>query len=284
MADLKIAVEYFESKKKLSANDFFELATLEINPVSKAAMTAAALHYISGQIKSYPWAVLELDEPVRIETSFTVSIDTPEKMAAEIRDCRYPIIKIKMGFDGDEILVELLNENPDRLYRIDANGGWDLEKAEKMIHLLSEINVELVEQPTVPEYAREWRYLKKGKKVPLFIDEGLGTAAEYNHYAEYVDGINIKMAKSGGIIEAVKIARMARRDKIKIMLGCMVESSVGIAPAVYLSSLADYFDLDGPLLMNQDIATGLNFNLEKIEITEDIIGGPKIKDEFLREA
>ncbi len=149
-----------------------------------------------------------------------------------------------------------------------------------MIFLLSKLDVQLIEQPTSLDYITEWKYLKGRSKIPVMIDEGLHNLQNYFQYADYVDGVNIKMSKSGGFLEAKKIALAARKDKRKVMLGCMVESSIGIAPALYLSSLADYFDLDGPLLLDEDIADGINFNLDKIMVTEDIIGGPKLKEKY----
>jgi len=257
-----------------------DLDNLEINSISKSALLTAALHYLSGAGNKYPWEILGLDTPGDIRTSFTVSIDQPDQMIDEIINSPYPIIKIKMGFEEDDLLIRGLSKIRGKIFRIDANGGWNLEKAEKMIFLLSGIDIELIEQPTTIEHVDQWKYLKGKCRVPIFIDEGLNSEEDYFRFADYVDGVNIKMSKSGGIIEARKIALSARKDRRKIMLGCMVESSLGIAPAVYLSSLADYFDLDGPLLLEEDIATGINFNLEMVTVAEDIIGGPKLKEKY----
>ncbi len=283
LSDLEKGAEYIRSRKRLSISDLKEISKMEINSISKAALVAGALHFISGTSLKYPWQILNLDEPHRICTSYTVSIDSPESMFSEIRKSEYPIIKIKMGFEGDETLIEMLQKIPGKIYRIDANGGWNPEKAEKMIDLLARLDVALIEQPTSIDHISEWRYLKRNKSTPLFIDEGLNSIDDYYNFAGYIDGVNIKMAKSGGPLGSIKIARAARKDKRKVMLGCMVESSLGVAPALYLASLADYFDLDGPLLLEKDVAGGVNFILEKIEFGEDIIGGPKVKTEFLYE-
>ena len=117
--------------------------------------------------------------------------------------------------------------------------------------------------------------------MSLLIDEGLNTIDDYHRFCDHVDGVNIKMAKSGGAVPALRIALQARRDKLRVMLGCMVESSVALAQAVYMASVADYCDFDGPLLMENLIADGIDFNLDKISVDEDIIGGPRIKKEFL---
>ncbi|MFH2036956.1 MAG: enolase C-terminal domain-like protein, partial [Candidatus Zixiibacteriota bacterium] len=131
------------------------------------------------------------------------------------------------------------------------------------------------------ELISDWKYLARNSKLRIIVDEGLNTIEDYFKYADFVDGVNIKMAKSGGLFDAVKIARRVRKDKLKILLGCMVESSIGIAPAVYMADLADYFDLDGPLLLQNDIGEHINFNLDEISVDDNIIGGPKIRNEFL---
>ncbi|UCD16370.1 MAG: hypothetical protein JSV44_07850, partial [Candidatus Zixiibacteriota bacterium] len=204
----------------------------------------------------------------------------PDTMSEQIAAAPYSILKIKMGFDGDEALLPVLKKFPGKVFRVDANGGWALEKAERMISDLARARVQLIEQPTPVEHIKEWPHLKGRAPVNVFVDEGLHTFEDYQRFMDYVDGINIKMAKSGGIIEAVRIARRARRDRCKVMLGCMVESSVAIAPAVYMSSLADYLDLDGPLLLEDDTATGITYIDDNIIIDDTIIGGPKLKDEY----
>jgi len=279
--DLVAGCRRLESIEWPTVADLRELSQSSLNDVSKSALIGAVLHCISGQSGRFPWQIVDLEPPGRIRTSFTVSIDDPLKMADAIRQSGYPIIKIKMGFDNDESLIPLLRDIPGRLFRVDANGGWDLEKAERMIFQLNRLEVDIIEQPTAVEYIREWPYLRGRSRILLFVDEGLDHLDDYYRFGDYIDGVNIKMAKSGGIIEAAGIARQAVNDRIRVMLGCMVESSVGISQAVYLSSLADYFDLDGPLLLSSDVATGVDVDDEYITVSEDIIGGPKLMKEYI---
>lgn len=281
--DLETGIDYFLSQNKLLPENLEEINGLDINRVSKAGLIGAVLHELSYKNKIYPWQIIGLEEPSKINTSYTVSIDDPDKMYDEITGSPYPIIKIKMGVDGDEILMERLKRISGKNFRIDANGGWSLEKAEKMIYYASRLGVNIVEQPTGVEFVREWKYLKKCGNVSFLLDEGLNTLDDYNLYSEHIDGINIKMAKTGGIVEAVKLARQAKKDKKKVMLGCMIESSVSIASSVYLSSLADLFDLDGPLLLKEDIADGIKYNVDNIYVDEDIIGGPIIRKVYLND-
>jgi L-Ala-D/L-Glu epimerase len=284
--DLETGRDFLQSKNELTLEDLFEINSLTINRVSKAGLLGAVLHYLSYKNNTYPWQLLGLDEPSKIKTSFTVSIDDPDQMLREIIDSPYSIIKIKMGLAGDEILMEQLKQVSGKSLRIDANGGWSLDKAEKMIYYASRLGINIIEQPTNVEFVHEWKYLKKRANVNFLLDEGLNTLDDYMQYCDFIDGINIKMAKAGGIVEAIKLAKQAKqakKDHKMVMLGCMVESSVSIASSVYLSSLADLFDLDGPLLLESDIADGIKYDLDNIAVDENIIGGPKIKKAYLNE-
>jgi L-alanine-DL-glutamate epimerase-like enolase superfamily enzyme len=278
--DLETARDFLQDNVGMTEDD---IDRTDLNPVSKSAIIPALIHKASGERNIYPWEVMGLEAPGKVRTSFTVSIDEPEAMLHEIGQCPYPIVKIKMGFDEDEALIPPLEKVSGKIFRIDANGGWTPEKAERMLFRLSRLNVDMIEQPTKPDHIRDWKYLKGSSKACLIVDESMNTIDDYFRYCDYVNGVNIKMAKCGGIVEAARIARQARKDRLKVMLGCMVESSVAISQAVYLASLADYFDLDGPLLLKNDIATGIKFNLELITVDEGIIGGPKILKEYLDE-
>jgi len=240
------------------------------------------LNYVSGQTGRYPWELMSLGSPVGIKSSWTISIDGPAQMIEEIKNCPYPIIKIKMGNEEDIMLLEALSQIKDKEFRIDANGGWSCAKAEEMIHHLDASGVKLIEQPTDAEFVEEWPHIKgKCSKVKLVMDEGLNSLSDYHEYSQYIDAINIKPEKCGGIVEGSRLAAAARQDEKKVMLGCMVASSVGIAQSVYMSSVADYFDLDGPLLLKDDIARGIRYDRESIEVDREIIGGPKlIRDVF----
>ncbi len=235
------------------------------------------LNYLSGETNRYPWEILDLGTPVGIRNSFTIALDDPEKMLAAIKECEQPIVKIKMGGEHDAEILHGLEAVEGKEIRVDANGGWTPDKAEEMIFHLSRMGIKIIEQPTATEHVKDWPHLKgKQDDVILILDEGLNTLEDYKQFAESVDGVNIKMEKSGGIIEGAKIAKAAREEGKKVMLGCMIESSVGIAQSVYMSSLADYHDLDAPQLLQTDIARGLKYHRNTIEVDREIIGGPKL--------
>lgn len=280
--DLKKGLKLLAENKEISTDTLEKIQTWKLNSTASSALCAMVLHYLSGESKRYPWEILQLGTPVGIKSSFTIAIAKPNEMIESIKQSDAPIIKIKMGNDDDITLLDALDEIKDKEFRVDANGGWPLAKAEEMILHLSRKGVRVIEQPTDIKHIKEWKHLKgKIENVELIADEGVNSLSEFEKFAEFIDGVNIKMEKSGGIIEAIKIANKAREENKKVMLGCMVESSVGISQSVYMSSLADYFDLDGPQLLESDIAEGIRYDKESIEVDAEIIGGPKLKRDVI---
>lgn len=280
--DLLAGARYIEQAGSVTVTTLDQLAKLAIHAIARSALTGMILNYLSGESGRYPWEILSLASPVGIKSSFTIGIDDTAKMIAAIQNSEYPIVKIKLGGQDDAKVIDSLKDVAGKEIRVDANGGWDLARAEEMIYYLAKAGVTIVEQPTEPKSVADWPRLKgKNTQIELIIDEGIGTFEDFEAVTQFVDGVNIKMEKSGGIIEAVKIADQAKLSKKKVMLGCMVASSVGIAQSVYMSSLADYIDLDGPQLLQNDIARGINYNREHIEVDREIIGGPTlIRDVF----
>lgn len=281
--DIKKGLKIISKLDKIDLDTLADISNYKINPIARSALVAMLLNYISGESRRYPWELLSLGSPVGIKSSMTISIDKPSEMIEALEKTDYPIIKIKMGNEEDIMILDALDGIKDKEIRVDVNGAWSCAKAEEMIFHLSRKGVKIIEQPTDIQYVQEWKHLKgKAEDVELILDEGLNTAEDYTDCAEYIDGVNIKMEKCGGILEAVKIADLARADEKKVMLGCMVESSVGIAQSVYMSSKADYFDLDGALLLADDIADGINYDRESIEVDREIIGGPKLKRDVMQ--
>ncbi|MDH4156953.1 MAG: hypothetical protein OEW00_06740 [candidate division Zixibacteria bacterium] len=280
--EIKKGLALLAGFKEIDVDTLREVSQFDINPAARAALTGMILNYISGESKRYPWEVLSLGTPIGVKSSFTVSVGPPREMIEAIKTCDYPIIKIKMGHEQDIMILDVLEQVQGKEIRVDANGGWSCAKAEEMIFHLSKKGVKIIEQPTLPDFVDEWPHLKgKNEGVELIIDEGLNNSRDYDRFADCVDGINIKMEKCGGILEGVKLAEKAQNDRKKVMLGCMVESSVGIAQSVYMSSQAEYFDLDGPLLLENDIADGIRYDRESIKVDREIIGGPKLKRDVI---
>jgi len=281
--DLEKGMDYIRGLDKVEIGTLEAIDHLPINPLARSALMGMTLNYLSGESRRYAWELLGLSTPLGIKSSFTISVDKSSDMIDAIRATDYPIVKIKMGHEEDVLLLDALEQVKGKEIRVDANGGWSCAKAEEMLYHLRRIGVRIIEQPTKIEFVDEWQHLKgKDSEVLLLADEGLNTINDYERIKSGIDGINIKLEKSGGILEGMRLANRARQDNKKVMLGCMVESSVGIAQAVYMSSLADYFDLDGPLLLEHDIARGIRYDRESIEVDREIIGGPKLKRDVLQ--
>ncbi len=281
--DITTGLKLLSEIESVSIDTLEEIRRFNIDPIAKSALMGMVLNYLSGESGRYPWEILSLGTPVGIKSSFTISIEKPDQMIQSIAEADFPILKIKMGNEEDLMLLDALDSIQGKDVRIDANGGWSCAKAEEMIFHLYKKGIRVIEQPTEAEFVKEWPHMKPKsiKDLTLVMDEGLDTADDFDRYKEFIDGVNIKMEKCGGILEGVEIAQRAQRAGKKVMLGCMVESSVGIAQSVYMSSRADFFDLDGPLLLESDIARGINYEREQIEVDREIIGGPKLNREIL---
>lgn len=191
-------------------------------------------------------------------TSFTISIGTQEELSKKIEEARdYKILKIKLGSQIDRDIIERIRIETDKPIRVDANGGWSLEEARSMCRWLADQNVELVEQPLRSEQLPLMRELKQESPVALIADENCISSKDIPKLVGSFDGINIKLMKCGGSSEAAKMIRCAHEHGLKVMLGCMVESSVGVTAMSQFASQADFLDLDGNLLINNDPYDGV---------------------------
>ena len=228
------------------------------NASAKTAISAA-LHDLIGRrhgLPLYRWLGLDLE---RIPpTSFTIGIAEPEEMKRKVEEAApYPILKIKMGFAGDVEVLERIRAMTDKPIRVDANEGWTRAEALLRLPALEELGVELLEQP-LPAADREGLALVSGATaIPVVADESCRTTADLPGLLGVVDAVNVKLAKTGSIGEAVRLMTAARALHFGVFLGCMVESSLGIAAAAHLAPLADWVDLDGHLLLSDDPFEGL---------------------------
>jgi L-alanine-DL-glutamate epimerase-like enolase superfamily enzyme len=198
------------------------------------------------------------DGNIKNPTSFTIAIGDFDELAQKIEEANeYKILKVKLGTDKDKEIISTIRKFTDKSIRVDANEGWDLDTAIEMSKWLAENNVELIEQPLHANDLDIMVELKKQSLLPLIADENCHTSADIENLVKGFDGINIKLAKCGGIDEASKMIKIAKINNLKIMFGCMVESSIGITALAQFASQADYLDLDGNLLINNDPYNGL---------------------------
>lgn len=231
---------------QLSANSF------------AAAALDGAVHDLWGKRRGEPvWRLWGLRPDRLPPSSFTITIDTPDEMAAQLEaQPGWPVYKVKLGTSRDVQLVRHLRTLTGALLRVDANCAWSEEEAvENALHF-SELGVELIEQPLAPDNWTGCRRLRDESAVPLFADESCRGPDDVARCEQSFDGINIKLVKCGGLLPARQMIDEARGRGLRVMIGCMTESSVGISAAAQLLPLVDYADLDGPLLLESDIARG----------------------------
>lgn len=197
-------------------------------------------------------------------TDYTIGIDTIEKMTDKLKERPWPIYKIKVGTADDIGIVKALRSQTDAVLRVDANAGWNLETALQLIPQLKELGVELVEQPLAKDNWEGMKVLFEQSTLPLIADESCVAEADVAKCEGHFHGVNIKLTKCSGITPALRMIPDARKRNLKVMLGCMNESSVGSAAMAHLAPLVDYLDMDGPLLLEEDVATGVDYDNGKI--------------------
>ena len=211
------------------------------------------------------WALDTATAPL---TDFTIGIDTIDNMVAKMKEKPWPIYKIKVGVAGDVEMVTALREHTDAVFRVDANAGWTLEQALQKIPLLKDLGVEFVEQPLAKDDWEGMKVLYEQSVLPLIADESCVVEADVEKCHQHFHGINIKLTKCSGITPARRMITKAKEQGMKVMVGCMNESSVGTAAIAQLAPMLDYVDMDGPLLLAEDIAEGVQFLDGKIIYTD----------------
>ena len=257
---------YFE-RHPLRANDPYALETLlwDVPPGARCALDIAAHDLIGKDCQRPLWQMLGLDPARTPVTSFTIGIDSPDAMLAKVDEIKaHPILKIKLGFEGDIEVLEAIRARYTGTLRIDANEAWSPESAVANLRRIAPLDIEFCEQPIPAGTPERLRYIRERSRVPLVTDEDSKDAADLLALAGCVDGINVKLVKCGGIRGALAMIATARALKLKIMLGCMVESAILATAAAHLSPLVDWADLDGPFLTAADPFVGLAYAAGKL--------------------
>lgn len=225
-----------------------------------------ALHDRIGRERDLPlYQLLGLPQPNLLATSFTIGIDTPEAMAEKARQiAQYPIIKVKLGSADDVACIAAIRAaRPDVKIRVDANAAWSPEEAIRRIEAISPYDLEMVEQPTPKGDLKGIGQVQAAVDVPIVADESVQTLADVEALAAAgVAGINLKLMKVGGIAPGVMMLKRAQELGLRIMLGCMVETSLGTTAMAHLSGFAEWLDLDAPLLIANDPFVGLQYTSE----------------------
>jgi L-alanine-DL-glutamate epimerase-like enolase superfamily enzyme len=227
--------------------------TLRGNPSARAALSAA-LHDLAGKRLGVPlWKLWGLDPAKAPRSTFTIGLDTPERMRMKVEEAaEYPILKVKLGTERDGEILDTLRAATDRELRVDANCGWSVKQAIRMLPVLEEYGVTVLEQPLDPRDLDGLAMVTAAAEIPVIADESCLVARDIPRLAGKVDGINIKLAKCGSLREAIRMVHVARAHGMLVMVGCMIESSLAITAAAHFTPLVDVVDLDGAALLASD--------------------------------
>jgi L-alanine-DL-glutamate epimerase-like enolase superfamily enzyme len=230
---------------------------------ARTALEMVVIDRIARQREIPLYDILGISQPANLESSYTISIDTPDemaRMAAEVKD--FKVLKVKLGSEDDTArLAAIRAARPDARLRVDANAGWTVAEAAHQIEEISAYELEMIEQPLTRIAIEAMGELQKRTSTPIVADESVQTIEDIEKLgAAGVKGINLKLMKAGGLLATLQMIQRARELGMKIMLGCMVETSLGTTAMAHLSGLADWVDLDAPLLISNDPFEGITYD------------------------
>lgn len=237
---------------------------------AKASVDIAVYDWIGKKLNVPLWKLWGLDKNKTPFSSFTIGIDKAAVVEQKVKEAdEFPILKIKVGTDGDKEMIDTIRKVTKKPIRVDANEGWKVkETALERIKWLQGEGVEFIEQPMPAAQIDDIKWLRDKIDFPIIADEALTKVSDIPKLATAYDGINIKLQKCNGIHNALKMITLGRSLGMKIMMGCMIESNVGVSAAAHLSPLIDYADLDGIVLINNDPFTGTYFDKGKIILND----------------
>jgi L-alanine-DL-glutamate epimerase-like enolase superfamily enzyme len=239
------------------------------NNAAKAAVDIA-IHDWQGKKMGHPWyRIWGLDPSKTPVTTFTIGIDSKDAVRRRVEEAAvYKALKVKLGRENDREMIETIREATDKPLRVDVNQGWkDRGFALRMIEWLATKGVEIVEQPMPKDQPDDIAWLRARSPLPIFGDESVLRLSDIRKAMGVFDGINIKLMKSTGMREAYRMIAAARALGMKVMIGCMTETSCAVSAAAQLSPLADYADLDGALLIRNDLFSGASIVDGKVTLT-----------------
>ena len=283
--------EFLREEDNLSESileTYLKAVDFGIAPCALAALDVALWDLRAKEANMTLFRLFGLSLP-KVSTSITIGIMTPEEVQERMRYLKekrmLENLKIKLGspegIDHDKEMFSAIFEalqNSFTKLRVDANGGWSVEDAHKMLNWLQERNVEYVEQPLARGEEENLRFLFKGRPLPLFVDESCRNSKDIPELSEYVDGINLKLMKCGGLTEAIRMVGVSRAHNLKTMIGCMGESSVSISAGAAIGALFDYIDLDSHLNIDPNPTSGALL-VNGIVTPQDVPGhGGNLKD------
>jgi L-Ala-D/L-Glu epimerase / N-acetyl-D-glutamate racemase len=238
------------------------------NPFLVCALDMAAWD-LFGKMRNQPLYKLWNTEWKNIPLcDYTLGIDSMDRMIEKMQQHPAPIYKIKLGRANDIETIEVLRKHTDAVFRVDANAGWTLSEALEKIPFLKKLGVELIEQPLAKDNWNDMKILFQQSSLPLIADESCVSENDVAKCAECFHGINIKLVKCSGITPALRMIEKAKQLNLKVMMGSMNECTVGSAAIAQFLPQLNYVDMDGPLLLREDIATGLNYDNGVVSVSD----------------
>ncbi len=246
---------------------------IAMNNAAKAGVEMA-MHDLAGKVAGVPTrsmlGIADLKIPI---TDFTIGIDSLEMVEKKVREAMeagYKILKVKQGTSYDRQIIKTIRRlAPDMPLRVDANGAWTPKQAIEMSKFLHEHEVQFIEQP-LPKFAsrEDFRLVRQQSPLPIFADESISKSCDVARLSDCVDGVVVKLAKTGGLLEALRVIHTARAHGMQIMIGCMIESSIGITAAAHIAPLVDHLDLDGAMLLACDPFHGATYKNGYLELRD----------------
>ncbi|GAB3818082.1 dipeptide epimerase [Pontibacter rugosus] len=242
---------------------------LKDNPFALCALDMAA-NDLFGKMNGQPlykmWGLNTDHVPL---TDYTIGIDTVENMVRKLKEMPWPLYKIKLGTKDDVAIIKELRKHTDAVFRVDANGAWGVEETIENARQLKPLNVEFVEQPMRADDLEGMKQVYLHSVLPLIADESCITESDVAKCHGLFHGVNVKLVKCGGLTPARRMIKQARELGMKVMVGCMTESTVGISAIAQLLPMLDYVDMDGALLLREDIAQGVTIDFGKVKYSKD---------------
>jgi len=244
-------------------------AVLHGHGAAHAALDMAAHDWVGKRLGVPVWKWLGLDRATTPRSCVTLGLADPEEMERKLETVRdFPMIKVKLGAPGDVETLHRIRANYTGLLQVDANAAWSAADAVRVLREIEPLRIELVEQPVARQDLDGLRWVRERSPIPVFADESCHTLADIGNLAGRCDGVNLKIMKTGGIREMLRMIHAARAHGMKVMLGSMVESSLGLSAAAQLAPLADYLDLDGHWLLAADPFDGAPRELGVIALSD----------------
>ena len=215
-------------------------------------------------------------------TNYTIGFDTEEMMIKKIKEVEWPVYKVKLGKGNDIDIVKALRNQTNAIFRIDANGGWSPSQTIEYSHQLQQLGVEFIEQPLKASDIKSMEKVFAESSLPLIADESCQREEDIEICKDRFHGINIKLSKCGGLTPALRMIRRIRSLGMKVMMGCMTESSVGISAIAHIAPLVDYVDMDGAMLLVEDIADGVKINKQGVVFPNENGIGANLKKSHVK--